>query len=92
MIGNDWYLSRNLIGNGRFYTSERREAIPESARASRSGDGALSIAYFAPKCAREARALLGMKPPVTRLFFRVLEFPSSTVPQLDVVRDTPGRC
>ena len=29
MVGNDWYLSRNLIGNGRFYTSGRCEAIPE---------------------------------------------------------------
>jgi hypothetical protein len=33
VIGNDWNLSRNLIGNGRFYTSEWREAIPGSARA-----------------------------------------------------------
>src|SRR6266516_2197880 len=27
VIGNDWSLSRNLIGNGRFYTSSRNEAI-----------------------------------------------------------------
>src|SRR4029453_11346735 len=27
VIGNDWYLSRNLIGNGRFYTSSGGEAI-----------------------------------------------------------------
>src|SRR4029077_17635060 len=33
VIGNDWYLSRNLVGNGRFYTSSGGEAIPGSARA-----------------------------------------------------------
>ena len=31
VIGNDWNLSRNLIGNGRFYTSGTREAILGSA-------------------------------------------------------------
>jgi hypothetical protein len=27
VIGNDWYLSLNLVGNGRFYTSSGGEAI-----------------------------------------------------------------
>ena len=27
VIGNDWYLVRNLVGNGRFYTSSGGEAI-----------------------------------------------------------------
>src|SRR4029453_1847250 len=27
VIGNDWYLSRNLIGNERFYTTSGGEAI-----------------------------------------------------------------
>ena len=39
MIGNDWYLSRNLIGNGRSYTSGDGEAIPGSERVSRAGEG-----------------------------------------------------
>ena len=32
VIGNNWYLSRNLFGNGRFYTSSRNEAILGSSR------------------------------------------------------------
>jgi len=39
VIGNDWYLSRNLVGNGRFYTNSGNEAIPGSARVSRAGEG-----------------------------------------------------
>ena len=39
VIGNDGNLSGNVVGNGRFYTSDCCEAIPGSARLSRAGEG-----------------------------------------------------